>query len=227
MIPYTRRFSVDRLTTRSAIVLCLALVVGASPASAAQDPRDLVDTTIETLRENVQRDAALLETDPAHALSLVERVVAPHIDVRLASRLVLGKHWVTATDLQRDAFVDGLRGLLMRIFAIHLRDYGTAEVAFSPTVLHGGDKRRAVVRTEVARAGIPPTNVDYRLHHTDGRWLIYDVSIFGISMVKTYRLTINGELERNGIDGLIQQINALHPVNDALSLRQPVVESNL
>ena len=227
MIPYTRRFPVGRLIVRWVIVPCIALAVGAASASATQDPRDLVDTTIETLRENVQRDAALLDTDPAHALSLVERVVAPHIDIRLASRLVLGRHWVAATDLQRDAFVDGLRGLLMRIFAIHLRDYSTAEVAFAPTVLHGDDKRRAVVRTEVTRAGIPPMNVDYRLYHTDGRWLIYDVSIFGISVVKTYRLTIDGELERHGIDGVIQQINALLPMNDALSLRQPVVESNL
>ncbi len=202
-------------------VLFICVAGGAAQASVTQDPRDLVDTTIETLRENVHRDAAILDSDPGHALALVERVVAPHIDMRLTSRLVLGKHWSAATENQRDAFVDGLRSLLMRIFAIHLRDYSTAEVAFSPTVLKGEDKRRAVVRTEVSRAGIPPANVDYRLHHTDGRWLIYDVSIFGISLVKTYRLTIEGELQRNGIDEVIQQINALHPLNDAVSLLPP------
>jgi hypothetical protein len=48
-----------------------------------------VDTTIETLRENVIRDAVLMERDPLHTLMLVEHIVAPHIDMRFASRLML------------------------------------------------------------------------------------------------------------------------------------------
>ena len=46
--------------------------------------------TIETLRENVIRDAALMERDLLHVLMLVEHIVAPQIDMRLASRLASG-----------------------------------------------------------------------------------------------------------------------------------------
>lgn len=83
----------------------------------------------------------------------------------------------------------------------------------------GQDKLRAIVRTEVSRDGIPPVRVDYRLHHSNGAWKIYDVSVLGISLVKTYHVTIDGELQRHGLDGVIQQINALRPFNDAAGVR--------
>lgn len=201
------------------MVLSIGVVSGTALASERPDPRDLVDTTIETLRKNVSRDAALLDGDPEHAFALVESAVAPHIDMRLASRLVLGKHWQGASENQRDAFVEGLRRLLLRIFATHIRDYSTATVDYSPTVLVGKDNQRAIVRTEVSRAGIPSVSVDYRLHHAHGEWKIYDVAIFGISLVKTYHLTIDGELQRDGLDRVIQRINALYPLYDSADVR--------
>jgi phospholipid transport system substrate-binding protein len=102
---------------------------------------------------------------------------------------------------------------VLRIFATYMRDYSTAEIAYSPTVLMGTGDLRALVRTEVSRAGIPPVSVDYRLGHADGVWKIYDVAIFGISLVKTYHVTIDGELRRHGLDGMIQQINTLQPLD--------------
>ena len=70
-------------------LLAICALCGSVQASDQQDPRDFVDTTIETLRENVIRDAVLMERDPLHTLMLVEHIVAPHIDMRFASRLML------------------------------------------------------------------------------------------------------------------------------------------
>jgi len=194
--------------------IVLAVLVGPGQVLAAdtRGPRDLVDTTIETLRANVIRDRALIESDPEYAMALVETTVAPHLDMRLASRLVLGKYWRQATTAQRDAFVDGLSRLLLRIFALHMRDYSDAEIAYSPTVFKGADNQRAVVRTHVSRAGVPEVSVDYRLYNSTGGWKVYDVSIVGISLVKTYRLTIARELKQHGIDSVIAQINAKIPL---------------
>jgi phospholipid transport system substrate-binding protein len=200
-------------------LLGLCVLCAPSQASDTSDPRELVDATIETLRANVIHDEALLEGDPGHALMLVESIVAPHIDMQLASRLILGKHWQAATPAQREAFVGGLRGLLLRIVAIHVRDYSSAVVIYEPTVLGGKDNQHAMVRTEVSRDGIPPVSVDYRLHHAHGAWKIYDVSILGISLVKTYRITLAGELKRYGLDGVIEQINAKSPIIEAGSVR--------
>jgi phospholipid transport system substrate-binding protein len=137
----------------------------------------------------------------------------PHLDMHLASRLVLGRHWQDASAVQRDAFVDGLRRLLIRIFAAHIGDYHDAEVEYFPTIFNGDRHQRATVRTRVSRGGSPEVSVDYRLYLTDNGWKVYDVAIFGVSLVKTYHITIDSDVEKLGLDGVIEQINAKVPLH--------------
>ncbi len=190
-------------------------VIASVQAAEISDPRVLVDATIETLRENVHRDQALIEGDPEYAMQLVEGILSPFVDLRLTGRLVLGAHWKEATAAQREAFVDGLRRLLLRVFALHVSDYQEAEVAYSPTVFKGKNQQRAVVRTEVTREGVPPVAVDYRLYRSIDGWKVYDVSIFGVSLLKTYHITIQYDLKKHGLDGVIEQINAKVPLTKA------------
>ena len=125
------------MTQRPGLALLLFAALLANAHADVRDPQLLVDATIESLRGHVVRDAALIERDPGHALAIVETIISPHIDMELASRLVLGRHWKTASAAQRAAFVDGLERLLMRIFALHIRDYTDVEIAYAPTVFKG------------------------------------------------------------------------------------------
>lgn len=207
-----------------ALFFLVSLLVGtAGVASEKPDPQVLVDRTIETLRETVVRDAALIESDPRHALMIAEHTIAPHIDMVLASRLVLGKHWHEATDTQREAFVESLSGLLMRIFALYMRDYTDAAVEYEPTQFMGESGQRALVRTRVSRGGGTPLSVDYRMHRSLDGWKVYDVKIFGISLVRTYHISVDNDVDRVGLDEVIEQINALFPLGGSDAL--PVVEA--
>ena len=126
-----------------------------SPASAdadVADPQVLVDSTIETLRAQVIAEQARIERDPAYAMGVVADAIEPHMDVKLAGRLVLGRHWMNASETQRVGFVDGLRHLLLRVFALHIGNYTDAEVTYSPTVFSGKAGQRARVRTQASRA---------------------------------------------------------------------------
>lgn len=194
----------------------LGSLVALGPAQALDmpDPRGLVDMTIETLRESLIRDQSRVESDPEYSMALVENIVMPHVDLRLTARLVLGSHWREATPAQRDAFVEGLRRLLLRVFALHLSDYSDAEIVYSPTVFKGENNQRAIVRTRVSRPGVPPVSVDYRLYRSADGWKVYDVAILGISLVKTYHITIAYDLKKIGLDGVIEQINAKSPLHE-------------
>ena len=108
------REAVNSLRRRVIAIMCLAVTAFAAPAGQLEDPQQLVDATIEQLRAEVTRDSLLIDADPVYAMNLVEAAIAPHIDVRLTSRLVLGRHWRDANPAQRDRFVDGLRRLLLR-----------------------------------------------------------------------------------------------------------------
>ena len=73
--------------------------------------------------------------------------------------------------------------------------------------------QRAKVRTQVSRAGSPAVPVDYRLHRVDGVWKVYDVAIFGVSIVRTYHATIDADIRERGLDSVIEQINAMSPLD--------------
>lgn len=210
--------------TAPLVCVVVAIFFGIPSVAAHQDdPSKLLVTTIETLRSKVVGDFERVSRDPHYAMSLVEQLVAPHVDMRLASRLVLGKHWRHATDPQRLAFEEGLTQMLLRLFASRVEDFASADITYAPTEFKGSDNKRAVVRTVVSRPGLAEVSVDYRFYDSPGGWKVYDVGIFGVSLIKTYHVTIENQLRESGLDHVIDGINAISPVPDAAAMSRPVI----
>jgi len=204
-----------------ALALFIVLCGNPAPGRAdAADPQVLVETTIETLRSRVIADQARIEREPSYAMDVIRDAVEPHMDLKLAGRLVLGRHWLDASENQRAAFVDGLRRLLLRVFALHVSNYTDARVTYAPTVFSGSKRQRAKVRTQVSRNGSPAVPVDFRLHRVDGGWKVYDVAIFGVSIVRTYHVTIDADVRARGLDSVIEQINSMSPIPPGQTARE-------
>jgi phospholipid transport system substrate-binding protein len=188
-------------------LLCSMASVGAAAESLANDdPQALVHDTIETLRAAVLRDKAAVDADPNRAVAIVDEIVSPHVDATRSGRLILGKHWRTATPEQRQEFIDLYRRLLLRTYAIHVSDYTDVEVNYLSTIPLGEEGKEVVVRTRVTRPGKDPANVDYRMTRTESGWKLYDVVANGVSIVITFRSGVDAEIQQFGIDGLIARL---------------------
>jgi phospholipid transport system substrate-binding protein len=97
---------------------------------------------------------------------------------------------------------------LLRTYAVHVSDYVDVKVAYLPLRSAPRERERVTVRTQVSHGNKPPINVDYRLYQNDGAWKIYDVAVNGIRLVATFRSSVDAEVQRIGIDGLIADLNA-------------------
>ncbi|MGD8543309.1 MAG: ABC transporter substrate-binding protein, partial [Desulfobacteraceae bacterium] len=64
---------------------------------------------------------------------------------------------------------------------------------------------KAMVKTKVRREGVE-TPVDYRMLRQDGRWLVYDVNIEGVSLVQNYRTQFREILAKETPEELIQKL---------------------
>lgn len=181
------------------------------------DPQALIRTTIEDLRSNIVRDKANIEREPNLAVELVDRIISPHVDTDRVGRLVLGKHWNSASPQQRDAFVAAYKRLLLRTYAVHATNYTDVSIDYLPLRMSEGDKGLTTVRTRVTRNGKPPTNVDYRVHQSGDSWKVYDVTADGISLVATFRAAIDADIKQNGIDQMIARLE--HKNNQPLAAR--------
>jgi phospholipid transport system substrate-binding protein len=187
-----------------------ALADAAAPAApaASAPPDQVVQQTAKDVFESVNAHKAELEKDPQGLYELVGKILLPRFDFALASQLVLGQNWRTATDAQKKAFQDAFFKYLTHSYADALvkGNYSERNVQVEP-YRPGSDPTRATVRTKVLPNSGQPVEVDYVLRNEGGEWKAFDVIIEGISYVHNYHDQFGPEIQKNGLDELIKRLS--------------------
>ena len=200
----------------SALLAAGLLVLGAgSPALVVaggqpdpEDAKELVRDTTNHLLEVLREQAAEDDIDVDVLRAKVDELVKPHLDFPTMTRLAVGRHWRDASDEQKIALVDEFRELIVRTYSSALEqveDYDGQRIEFLP--LRDSDREdRVEVRSRVIQPDGPEIPVNYGLRYTNGEWKLYNVTVDGISLVTTYRSGFSTVVNREGIDGLIEDL---------------------
>ena len=198
------------------LTLVAATATLAAPASHAQaapppvpgpGPQQLVEQVSTDLLNAIAADRAVLAKDPAKLRAVVDRVLLPNFDAEYSARLVLGKHWRTATPEQRTRFIDAFVDSMMRQYGTALLDFTANRMTMLP---FRGDPAAtsATVRTEIKRDDGTPVPVNYSMRATPSGWKAWDVTIEGVSYVKNFRTDFSAEIEAKGLDAVIQRLES-------------------
>jgi phospholipid transport system substrate-binding protein len=188
-----------------------ATVPSAAGADAAPvvvvdtDPGQLIDTVAQAMLHDLDAHRADYRQDPARINTLVDRVLLPHFDTDYSARLVLGKHWNSATAEQRQRFVDAFYHSLLNNYGTALLDFTADRLKVLP---YKGDAAAtsATVRTQVRKNDGTTVAVNYSLHRTPRGWMAWDVAIEGISYVKSFRDDFGSEIDERGLDALLARL---------------------
>lgn len=190
------------------VALLLALALGwttsllASPGDPAKEVGESANRVLEMLRENSER----LKNDETFVYSLVEKEILPSVDFQGMSRLILARHWRTASPEQRDRFVQAFTNTMVRAYAGQLAEHADKRIIVNERRSRV-DGERATVATEiVVGQGRPNVPVTYSLRIVDDRWKAYDLTVEGLSLVTNFRTNFNNEIERGGLEDLIQRL---------------------
>lgn len=185
-----------------------AFAQGKAPAAVdTSDPVKLIETSANIMISELDSRRAELRKDPAKLSALVERVLLPNFDVDHAARLVLGRHWRTATPEQRKRFTDAFYGSLMSNYGDALLEFTGDRIKVLPSQV-APDATSATVRTEVKRSNGQKIPVNYTLRKTEAGWKAWDVVIEGISYVKSFREDFGSEIDQKGLDAVIARLEA-------------------
>ena len=189
---------------------CLMLLISRT-AMAEQGPVEMLQLMTTTLESVVKNDPDIIY-DESRLRTIAQEVVLPHVDIRTMSRWVLGKNWRMATPEQRENFVVEFRDLLLTTYLRQVKTYNGETARFLP--LRGKQKQgQAVVNAEILQPNGPTIHAMFRLHQPAQEWMIFDVSVEGISLVATHRSGFNTEIRNNGIDELIARLHKLNERN--------------
>jgi len=127
------------------------------------------------------------------------------IDLDLVGRLILGRHWRTASPEQRKEFLALFRAYVLDNLASRLHLYRGQDFEIVSAKPVG--KRDILVYTKIASAGEAPLAVDWRIRELkDGRLVAIDMIVEGVSLVVSQRSEFASVIERQGFDGLLAQL---------------------
>lgn len=136
---------------------------------------------------------------------LVDLLEGP-IDIDLVARLILGRHWRTASAEQQQEYLDLFRAYALDSIASKLNLYeGQSFDVTSAKVLN---ERDALVNMRIVSDDRPPLKVDWRLREIDGALVAIDVIVENVSLVVTQRSEFSSVVERQGMDGLLAELRS-------------------
>jgi len=197
---------------KKTIFLFLSLVslavYAATGFAASTQPDELIKATSEKVLSALEQNKEKYDQQPEELHALVKDIILPHLDFRAMSKLALGKNWRKANNAQQERFVDAFKSMLIRTYSKSLTEYAGQEIKFLPYRPPEEGKRTVKVKTVIRQSNGPEIPIDYSLRIKDDIWKVYDIKIDGISLVTNYRNSFASDINRVGIDGLIDKLLA-------------------
>mgnify|MGYP001037476717 FL=1 len=207
-------FSWTRRTLARSAVAVLALAGMPWAAVAAEVPDVFIGRLSNEVLDAVRKDPAIKAGDVRKIVTLVDRIILPHLDFKRMTAAAVGPGWRRATPGQQQRLQDEFKQLLVRTYAGALSEVSDLTIVVKP-LRAAPDDKDVLVRTEVRGRG-EPIQLDYRLSEKPGEdWKIYNINVMGVWLVETYRSQFGAEVNAKGIDGLIEALVARNKANAA------------
>lgn len=189
-------------------VLAFSAFVSAH-AAAETNPYALMQQTADKLFGDIKANQSKIKADPNYLRTIVRNDLMPHIHVKYAGQLVLGKNLSSATDAQKEAFFTAFGQFVEQSYAQVLTTYSDQKVEIE-SEKPIGDKTIVSIRVNVLQSGsAQPIKLDFkwRKNSRTGEWQAYDMAAEGVSMVATKQNEWSGVLRQKGIDALTAQVS--------------------
>jgi len=177
------------------LLLCLAPTM---VSSADKGPKAQIKQTVEQVIDTLKDDTIRGDQQRQRLTELIKA----RFDFKAMSQWVLGPYWKKADAGERETFIELFSELLEASYLGRIESYTDEEVRFVSEKIDGS---RAEVETLIVtgNADIPIT---YKLVDRPEQWLVYDVIIEKVSLVRNYRGTYTELARKKGMNGLFEQM---------------------
>ncbi len=187
-----------------AAALCLAGLAAAGPAHAGP-PTEALRTQVDRVLKVLEDPALRTEAKTAERRAAVRQIATEIFDFGETARRALGRHWQARTPAERKEFVELFTNLLERSYLSRVELYSGESVTYTGEVIEG-DQARIQSRIVTKQGSEIP--LEYRMHQKNGRWLVYDVVIEGVSLVANYRTQFNKIIQTSSFQELVRKMKS-------------------
>ena len=197
----------DMRTQWLAFKFVLGLVVLVATPAVAGEPTDQLKQRVDEVIKVLDDPAFSGKTAARRAA--VRKIAEEIFDYPDTARRALGPHWNARTPQEREEFAWLFADVLDQAYIGKVDLYQGEKVRDVGETTNGDD---ATVRTRILTKRGSEVPVDYRMHQTNGRWLVYDVIIEGVSLVSNYRTQFNKIVQTESYQALVDKLRAKEAV---------------
>jgi len=200
---------------RMARGVLLFLVCGLLGANAfAESPNPVIEEAAALLDEAVKGRRDELAADKEVLYAIINEILLPRFDRKYAAQLVLARHWRSASPEERERFIDAFYNHLMQQYAEAVLEFDLERLEVLP--YRGDDsKKRTTVKTTMRFDDGTKVPVNYGMVKRDSGWLMFDVTIEGISYVRNFKAELNAEIQAKGLSGVIARLEGNSNENES------------
>jgi phospholipid transport system substrate-binding protein len=189
----------------SALAILLVLAVAPVAPGAATGPTEQLKASIDRVLQILDDPAFKPEAKLAERRKAVRRITDEIFDFEEMAQRALGQHWRPLTADQRKEFIPLFADLLDRAYMSTIERYNGEPIQYTGERVEGDF---AVVSTKILTKQDTEIPVSYRMLRHGDRWLIYDVSAEGVSLVANYRTQFNNIIRTSSYDALLKRMRS-------------------
>jgi len=127
-------------------------------------------------------------------------IIKHGFDFREMSKRVLGKTWQDIDDKERDNFTSLMTKLLENVYIGKLESYSGQTLEFVGETVKE-DRGQVSVLLDNGGVKIP---IHYIMRKSDLSWMVYDINIEGVSLVRNYQEQFKAILRKDNYQGLVK-----------------------
>ncbi len=172
-----------------ALILFFGLGAQALPISAAPlDPKATIAKAVDEFTEILSDQELAIPANRERRHRLLVATAENFFDFKEISMRVMGPRWRELSDQERASFTEIFKQFLKSNYIARMDDYAGEQVLIDDQEIREDRRgnRFAMVKT---RFGMREREIqtNYLLLQRGGDWLIYDVNIEGVSLVRNFR----------------------------------------
>jgi len=174
----------------------IPIIWAGEPANSIKEGTDRI---LDVLRDSKWKD----KSKATERRKVLRKIADDYFDWEEMAKRSLALHWAERTPEEKKEFVSLFSDLLERSYIGKIEGYKDEKI---PVVGEKVDGEYAVVETKIITQREVEVPINYKLRKKPSGWLIYDVSIDGVSLVNNYRTQFNKILSSSSYPELVRRM---------------------
>jgi len=192
-----------RLALASRLALAGLLIVSTAQGGWAATAQEQLKGAIDRVVTTLESPALKGDGKVAERRSAVRKIANEIFDFSEIAKRSMARHWQPLSEAQKSEFVGLFADLLERSYISKIETYGGEKIKYTA---ERADGDFATVSTRIITKNGTEVPVDYRMIKRADRWLVYDVSIEGVSLVSNYRTQFNKIIQTTSYNELVSKL---------------------